>query len=809
MPTPTHVMLVITKGEIGGAQTHVIELCRVLRDKVHFTAVIGGQETDSFLGKALKNLGVQVIALPSLRNSLNPIQVLASIRALLQQIDIHQPHLIHVHSAVAGVVARVAGKISQTPVVYTVHGFGFKPLAPRLIRWNAWLAEASMAAWTTRMICVSEHEKNLSAQLPMDPNRVSVIHNAIADVPWKSQANQEPASIVMVARLAAPKRADLLIQALSVLAEEDIRPNTRLLGGGPNTSAIRQLASELNLPHIDIPGDVQNVPELLAQHQIFVLLSDHEGLPMSILEAMRAGMAILATRLPGISELIEEGLDGLLVDNDPNQVAHALKRLLQDPALRQQLGQHARARYEAQFKPQAMASKLLEIYHEAPLLRTASLPMTRPSQHKKQLASQQAHRQRTHLVWSFLGLMMIGLAYLISQGLEYSGLATPVFSRTVLACALPYALAAHLLYRGAHIPAAERASLLLVTTGLPYLLTPLIFALLQQPYSRGAIALTYVLTTLWFWLADRWFQRHRPIKLIYIDTSIPDQMQQLLATTDNGPRQKLQLIAWPSHWTHLAHAPACEGAIIDSQAPASKTRSQILTQLKLNHIRLYSPEALAESMTGRLSQTTLSNELWQTDGNPAYDLFKRILDFSLVLVLMPLWFPLGLLVALAVKIDSPGPAIYSQIRTGLHGKPFRIYKFRSMRFEPLAQAQFAQANDPRITRLGNFIRKTRLDEIPQLWNILRGDMSLIGPRPEQEKFVHQFAEQIPSYPYRHLVRPGLTGWAQVQQGYAASADETVIKLSYDLYYVTHYSLAMDLLIVLKTIKTVLTGHGAR
>jgi lipopolysaccharide/colanic/teichoic acid biosynthesis glycosyltransferase len=176
---------------------------------------------------------------------------------------------------------------------------------------------------------------------------------------------------------------------------------------------------------------------------------------------------------------------------------------------------------------------------------------------------------------------------------------------------------------------------------------------------------------------------------------------------------------------------------------------------------------------------------------------------------MPLWYPLGLLVAIAVKIDSPGPAIYSQIRSGLHGKPFRIYKFRSMRFEPLAQAQFAQKNDPRITRLGHFIRKTRLDEIPQLWNILRGDMSLIGPRPEQEKFVHQFAEQIPSYPYRHLVRPGLTGWAQVQQGYTASADETVIKLSYDLYYVTHYSLAMDLLIVLKTIKTVLTGHGAR
>ena len=107
------------------------------------------------------------------------------------------------------------------------------------------------------------------------------------------------------------------------------------------------------------------------------------------------------------------------------------------------------------------------------------------------------------------------------------------------------------------------------------------------------------------------------------------------------------------------------------------------------------------------------------------------------------------------------------------------------------------------------MRRSRLDEIPQLWNVLKGDMSLIGPRPEQEKFVEQFAEQIPSYPYRHLVRPGITGWAQVQQGYAASLDETAVKLSYDLYYVSHYSLAMDLLILAKTLRTVLSGRGAR
>ena len=132
-----------------------------------------------------------------------------------------------------------------------------------------------------------------------------------------------------------------------------------------------------------------------------------------------------------------------------------------------------------------------------------------------------------------------------------------------------------------------------------------------------------------------------------------------------------------------------------------------------------------------------------------------------------------------------------------------------MRHEQSAAPQFALDQDPRITHWGRFMRKTRLDEIPQLWNVLLGSMSLIGPRPEQTAFVRQFAEEIPSYPYRHLVRPGLTGWAQVHQGYASGTEGTAVKLSYDLYYVAHYSLAMDLLIIAKTVRTVLTGHGAR
>jgi lipopolysaccharide/colanic/teichoic acid biosynthesis glycosyltransferase len=227
------------------------------------------------------------------------------------------------------------------------------------------------------------------------------------------------------------------------------------------------------------------------------------------------------------------------------------------------------------------------------------------------------------------------------------------------------------------------------------------------------------------------------------------------------------------------------------------------------HVRIYSSASVGELLTGRVGNTDLKNPLWQPEGNPAYDIAKRIFDLLVVIATSPIWIPLGIIVAIAVKWNSHGPVIFTQVRTGQHVIPFKIYKFRTMLYQPKDAPQFAQKNDKRITQLGQFLRKSRLDEIPQLINVFLGSMSLIGPRPEQHVFVHEFSVSIPSYPYRHLVRPGITGWAQVMQGYAASAEETNVKLSYDLYYVKHYSIALDLLILLKTIITVITVFGAR
>jgi len=167
-------------------------------------------------------------------------------------------------------------------------------------------------------------------------------------------------------------------------------------------------------------------------------------------------------------------------------------------------------------------------------------------------------------------------------------------------------------------------------------------------------------------------------------------------------------------------------------------------------------------------------------------------------------------IVLAVRLSSPGPIFFRQTRVGLRGRPFSVIKFRTMRQDAEAKgAVWAAKNDPRVTPLGRFMRRTRLDEIPQLWNVLRGEMGFVGPRPERPEFVQWLSGEIPFYELRHLIRPGITGWAQVRYHYGASLEETKQKLEYDLYYVKHLSLGLDLLIMFETVKTILLGRGAQ
>jgi sugar transferase (PEP-CTERM system associated) len=190
---------------------------------------------------------------------------------------------------------------------------------------------------------------------------------------------------------------------------------------------------------------------------------------------------------------------------------------------------------------------------------------------------------------------------------------------------------------------------------------------------------------------------------------------------------------------------------------------------------------------------------------------KRLLDVTMAVVGLIVGSPLMLVIALAIKVSSRGRVLYHQQRVGLQGRIFTVHKFRSMQEDAeLATGPVwaAKTGDTRVTRIGALLRRTRADEMPQLWNVLRGDMSFVGPRPERPEFVGELTQGIPYYGQRHVIRPGITGWAQVRYTYGATTEDALQKLQYDLYYIKHLSIAFDLFIIAATVKTVLHGRGA-
>jgi len=241
---------------------------------------------------------------------------------------------------------------------------------------------------------------------------------------------------------------------------------------------------------------------------------------------------------------------------------------------------------------------------------------------------------------------------------------------------------------------------------------------------------------------------------------------------------------------------------------------QELLNLRLRGVVIEDASIITERLLGRLSLTGLNpSSLIFTHGfhvKASQQIARRLVSISVAFVALLICLPLIPLLMLAVRLSSPGPVFFRQTRVGLGGRHFSVIKFRTMRKDAeAAGAVWATKNDPRVTALGRFMRKTRLDEIPQLWNVLRGEMGFVGPRPERPEFVQWLTSEIPYYDLRHIIRPGITGWAQVRYQYGASLEETKQKLEYDLYYIKHLSLSFDLLIMFETIKTIILRRGAQ
>ena len=271
-------------------------------------------------------------------------------------------------------------------------------------------------------------------------------------------------------------------------------------------------------------------------------------------------------------------------------------------------------------------------------------------------------------------------------------------------------------------------------------------------------------------------------------------------------------------WYQLVHPdvplPPLRGVVVDLNGDHADAWSSRIAAFALEGIPVYNVKDVVENLTGMVQIRHLSeNTLGSINPNDNYLLVRSIADALFALASLLILAPLLCVVAIAIKLDSPGPVFFRQARMGFRARPFTVLKFRSMTHDEREPDDRGNAvtrpNDPRITRVGAFIRRTRIDEIPQLFNVIRGEMGLIGPRPEALPLARWYELEIPFYHYRHIIKPGITGWAQVNQGHVHELTDVSQKLHLDFYYVKNISFWLDMLIVLKTIHVVFNGMGAR
>jgi glycosyltransferase involved in cell wall biosynthesis len=356
-----NLLYVITKSEIGGAQANVYDLINGFATdcNVHLTTGSEGPLT-----KIVRELNVPVSILPSLTRSINLTRDLQAIRELGTLIKEISPDIIHAHSSKSGIVGRVAGSITRTPVIFTAHGWAFSPGTPLLRQRIGLLSERLTAPLASRLICVCESDRQLALQAGVGyPNTLTTVRYGIrADLQLLANPAYHPPHMIMVARFNEQKDQATLLKAFAQLNVPNVRLD--LVGSGPSLDRCKQLAYTLGISeNVSFLGDRTDVPELLAKAQIFILSTHYEGLPISILEAMRAGLPVIATDVNGIPEEVIHGETGLLVTSGSvESLASALNAVITSPQLRQRMGMAGRQRFFQHFTSERMLNETKAVY---------------------------------------------------------------------------------------------------------------------------------------------------------------------------------------------------------------------------------------------------------------------------------------------------------------------------------------------------------------------------------------------------------------------------------------------------------------
>jgi lipopolysaccharide/colanic/teichoic acid biosynthesis glycosyltransferase len=346
-------------------------------------------------------------------------------------------------------------------------------------------------------------------------------------------------------------------------------------------------------------------------------------------------------------------------------------------------------------------------------------------------------------------------------------------------------------------PGVNSIGYVLYAFSMTYATLAVVLLFARGDYARYQLGLSFCLTVTTLLFVQRWVARNKPLRLAIIPG--------------------VDFVGLPKHstlwWSELS-APTddltpFDAVVADLRADHASDWERMMVRCSLGGTPIFDVKRMSEQLTGKVIMTHLSeNTLGATLHGLVYAKLKRALDILMAIFLVPGFLAAIALAAIAIKFEDGGSVFFRQIRMGYRGEPFYILKLRTMRADHAGE-HFTSASDARVTRIGKYLRKYRVDEFPQIWNILKGEMGWIGPRPEAIALSSWYEAEVPFYSYRHMVRPGITGWAQVNQGNVAAVDAATEKLHYDFYYIKYLSPWLDLLITAKTVMTMLTGFGSR
>lgn len=404
----------------------------------------------------------------------------------------------------------------------------------------------------------------------------------------------------------------------------------------------------------------------------------------------------------------------------------------------------------------------------------------------------------THIAIAFI----VGLA-IITYFIELELVNQLTMTLSCLTALIPCYIAGKFIQRSAFMPTINANAIVFLSFFISFLLLIIILVLLKISFSLTILIFICITSGIWHGYNYRLYVKNLVIRFLFID-EICLQRFLKISQLHELPHRKLMTEFLLLHENLVLPSDAI---VWDPQAPQAKEHIRDLLKKIPQSTNIYTLADTIEFITARLSPEHISSHQLNTSHQSIYKNIKRSLDSIISIGLLISLSPLLLLLALLIKLNSPGPVLFQQKRVGLGRKPFLIYKFRTM--HPSQTKRVKGHEEDRITTIGRWMRRHRLDELPQLINVIKGDMALIGPRPEYIGYVRQFKERLPNYEFRHLVRPGITGWAQVQHGHNNGLFGATIKLGYDLYYIKHHSLTLDLLIAFKTIRIVLFGYGAQ